>query len=72
MWSKISVLVVSSGILLSCGPAVTVQCPPLVTYDRAFMQKLADELEQIGSDTAVARAIVDYRRLRDLIRACRG
>lgn len=71
MWSKICALVVFSGILFGCtAPAVTVQCPPIVEYDRPFMQRLAEEIDRLPPESAMIRVVIDYRRLRDLIRAC--
>lgn len=73
MWSKIFAPVVFSVLLAGCAaPAVVVQCPSLVEYDRAFMQRLADEVDRLPSESAIVRAIIDYRRLRDLTRACGG
>lgn len=70
MWSKICALVVFSVLVAGCGRTVTVACPPLVQYDQTFMSQLADELTAAPTSSAMARAIVDYRQLRDIIRAC--
>jgi hypothetical protein len=51
---------------------VKVSCPPLREYDRAFMERLADEMEQAATNSAMVQAIIDYRMLRDIVRACRG
>lgn len=60
----------SFSLLAACAPTVVVktECPPLVNYDQAFMSQLSDELATSGP--AVQRAIVDYRQLRDVVRAC--
>jgi hypothetical protein len=49
-----------------------VTCPPLREYDLAFMNRLADEMEAAAEDSAMVKAIIDYRMLRDVIRACKS
>lgn len=71
MWSKTFAAAAFSA-LAACGPRPAVQCPPVVEYDLSFMGRLADELEGLPSGSAVARAVVDYRQLRDMARACRS
>lgn len=69
MFAKIFATVASSVLLAGCHTVVVqTQCPPLVEYDRAFMSQLDAELGSAGP--AVSRAIVDYRQLRDVVRAC--
>jgi hypothetical protein len=36
------------------------------------MERLADEMEQAATNSAMVQAIIDYRMLRDIVRACRG
>jgi hypothetical protein len=60
----------ASSLLAGCGTTVQTVCPPLVEYDQPFMRRLADELDAAPSGSAMARAVVDYRRLRDVVRAC--
>jgi hypothetical protein len=72
MWSKIFALVAFSIVFASCAPSVVVTCPPLREYDRAFMSRLADEMEAAAEDSAMVKAIIDYRMLRDVIRACKS
>jgi hypothetical protein len=43
-----------------------------VAYSSAFQARLAAELEALSKGAALARAIIDYGRLRDELRACRG
>lgn len=69
MWSRIFVLVGSS-LLVGCLSAPVSVCPPLREYDQTFMTRLADELDRVPADSAMVQAIVDYRALRDVIRAC--
>jgi hypothetical protein len=45
-------------------------CPPVVTYDRAFQARLADEIQRLPPGAALERAMLDYARLRDQARAC--
>lgn len=50
-------------------PAV---CPPIVAYDSAFLTRAADELDAIvaAGHTAIPDMIVDYGRVRSMLRAC--
>lgn len=57
--------------LASCAGQAVSECPPLVAYDQATLDRLADELEAAPADAAWPAFIVDYRALRDQIRACR-
>lgn len=69
MFAKIFATALSSALLAGCTTTVVkVQCPPLVQYDQAFMTALDEQLASVGP--AVGRAIVDYRQLRDTVRAC--
>jgi hypothetical protein len=71
MWSRIFAAAASS-LLVSCAPVAATSCPPLVEYDRSFMGRLADEVEALPEGSALMRAVLDYRRLRDVVRACRS
>jgi hypothetical protein len=42
-----------------------------VSYDRATLAQVAEELERLGEDSAAARLIADYGVLRAQVRACR-
>jgi hypothetical protein len=64
-----TLVLVASSLLAGCHTTVAV-CPPLVAYDQPFMTRLAAELEAAQVGSAMAKAVVDYRRLRDVIRAC--
>jgi hypothetical protein len=57
-------------LLAACVPASS-SCPPAVSYDRATLAQVADELERLGEDSATARLIADYGVLREQVRACR-
>lgn len=60
-------------LLAGCGGTVVkTVCPPLTQYDRAFNLRLADEVDALPADSAVVQALVDYKRLRDIVRACGG
>lgn len=72
MWSKIFALVAFSFAFAGCVPTVKVSCPPLREYDRGFMERLANEMEAASKDSAMVQAVIDYRMLRDMVRACRG
>lgn len=71
---KTLVLASFSALALSgCGQtAVKTVCPPIINYDVPFLNKLADELDAAPDDSAMVRAVLDYRALRDMIRACGG
>jgi hypothetical protein len=69
MWLRIFVLA-SFSALAGCAATPVVVCPPIREYDRAFMTRLADELDRAPAGSAMAQAVVDYRALRDVIRAC--
>jgi hypothetical protein len=71
MWSRICALAASS-LLAACGATVQTVCPPLKSYDQPFLSRLADELERAPGESAMVRAVLDYRELRDMIRACKG
>lgn len=60
--------------LAACTPSVVVEtrCPALAEYDQPFLNRLADDIDRMPPDSAALRAIIDYRQLRDTIRACKG
>lgn len=57
--------------LSACAERVVSECPPLLEYDPAMLDQLASELEAAPADAVWPAFIVDYRALRDQIRACR-
>lgn len=61
-------------VLAACStaPVVKTICPPLKEYDQAFLSEAARELRSLGDSSPVAQLVVDYRQLRDVIRACEG
>lgn len=73
MWSRAFALAIFSALLAGCGQTVVVKtvCPPIVNYDQPYMTRLANEVEAMPADAAALRAIIDYRQLRDVIRACK-
>ena len=58
-------------LLTSCVGAGNCSSIPLVAYDRPFELAVADELKA-APDSALARAVTDYRELRQMVRACKG
>lgn len=64
-------LIAILAFLTACTRTVVVGCPPIVEYDKAFNERLADELEALPEGSATIQAIEDYVRLRDQIRACK-
>jgi hypothetical protein len=50
---------------------VEVYCPSIKIYSEAFNNRLADEIEDLPTDSqAIGEAISNYIVLRDKIRAC--
>lgn len=48
-----------------------IYCPPIVAYDSAFNERLAQEIEALPSgSTAIEQTITDYAAMRDRARAC--
>lgn len=68
--SRVIALAALASLLTACGGAVS-SCPPLVEYDQAFRDRLADELGKLPWESATVQAISDYAVLRDQVRACR-
>lgn len=73
-WPMLKLLALMIGImwLTGCAGAASRACPSLVDYPPAFQAALADQVEAMPADAPAARAITDYARLRDQVRACRG
>lgn len=59
-------------LLSGCATAVTDPrlCPTIQSYTRDQLNAMADELQHAGP--ALRRMSVDYMKLRDKVRACRG
>ena len=45
-------------------------CPQIASYSQAEMLALSAEMDRLPPGSALGQAMVDYRRLRDQIRAC--
>ena len=58
--------------LAACSETIVASCPPVPQYSQAFQSRLAAEIETLPSDSALGEAIIDYKRLRDQLRACRA
>lgn len=56
-------------LVAGCLKTVVSEAPPLVEYDQATLNQLADEIEAAPPGAVWPRFIVDYRVLRDQIRA---
>lgn len=69
-----AVAVLAVLLLAACAPTPVVKtvCPPLKEYDPAFLGEAAAELRRLGDGNPVAQLVIDYRQLRDVIRACGG
>lgn len=71
---RFAILIAASSLLLVGCETVVVKtvCPPLTQYDRAFNLRLADEIDAMPADSAAVQALIDYKKLRDIVRACGG
>jgi len=58
--------------LAACAAPVVTACPPVPSYSTEFQARLADEIHALPPDSALGVAIIDYKRLRDQLRACRA
>jgi hypothetical protein len=67
---RTAALATAMSLLAACAPASS-SCPPAVSYDRAVLAQVADELDRLGPDSATARLLADYGVLREQVRACR-
>ena len=45
-------------------------CISIIEYDPMFLNRAADELDELPTDSAIARLIEDYQHERDRLRAC--
>lgn len=66
-------LVIATLSLTACATAPSrpsIVCPPAAAYDRVFQARLADEIQRLPPGAALERAMLDYARLRDQVRAC--
>lgn len=61
----------SLSLLTSCALGNYSACPSLVSYDRAFQARLAQELEALPEGAALTEAMNDYSVLRQQVRVCR-
>lgn len=59
-------------LLAACAQPIVTACPPVPTYSPEFQARLADEIHALPRDSALGVAIVDYKRIRDQLRACAG
>jgi hypothetical protein len=44
-------------------------CPPVITYDRAFLERAADELEMPPAGSAIEQILADYAVTREQLEA---
>jgi hypothetical protein len=59
-------------MMAACHAPVVTACPPVPIYSPEFQWRLADEIHALPPDSALGQAIIDYKRLRDQLRACRA
>jgi hypothetical protein len=70
-------LAIAASLLSACATgasegAVAESCPPLVAYDRAFLERAADELELLREGSAIEQMLGDYAVMREQARVCIG
>lgn len=58
-------------MLTGCETVRSNQCPPVVPYSRAFMDRAAAELQLLPAGGAIEEMLKDYSTTRDQLRACR-
>jgi hypothetical protein len=66
-------LVIATLSLTACATAPSrpsIVCLPVAVYGSAFQSRLADEIQRLPPGAALERAMLDYARLRDQVRAC--
>lgn len=76
-WSYAAIYLLTAALLVLAGcehrvierPSI---CPPVITYDRPFQARLADENDKLPDGSALRQALIDYGKLRSALRACRG
>jgi hypothetical protein len=59
-------------MLGGCQASIVTACPAIPAYSAAFQERLADEIQALPPGSALGEAIIDYKRLRDQLRACRA
>ncbi|QEX18553.1 hypothetical protein FRZ44_38600 [Hypericibacter terrae] len=59
-------------MLAACRAPVVTACPPVPVYSPEFQWRLADEIHALPPGSALGQAVIDYKRLRDQLRACRA
>lgn len=68
-------LVLFTGLLLAgCADTHVVHvplCPPVMEYSKASQMNLSHELRTVPADSQITRYLLDYKRERDMLRACR-
>lgn len=50
--------------------ATTYSCPPVVVYDKAFREDLADAIVKLPEESPIVIALTDYYILRKQVRVC--
>ncbi len=65
-------LAIGALLLIGCSTGgSSVACPPVASYDRAFLSRAAAELELLPAGSAIEAMLADYAVMRDQARACR-
>lgn len=70
---RLAALLIATLCVSACATAASDRsaCPPVVEYDRATLERAADELDRLPAGSAVERLLADYAMTRDQLRACR-
>ena len=74
---KQSMIVLSLGMILLTGcvqvgseARLIGACPPVREYDREFLDRAADEVEQLPDGSAIEEMLKDYNVMREQARVC--
>lgn len=49
-----------------------IECPPLRDYTPQSQEKLSSEIKALKPDSEIVRYLLDYKRQRDMIMACKN
>jgi hypothetical protein len=68
-WRGLVIAVALSAFLQGCASLGGV-CPPLVEYSEEDQRRLRTELATVAEDSEIVEFLLDYRVLRQQVRAC--
>ena len=70
---RVAVLAIATSLLAGCATDRSdgTGCPPVPAYSRAFLARVAGELEQLPAGSAIEQMLADYGVMREQARVCR-